>query len=472
VTRYPKSGKWTVRELNAIGQDWLKDTLNDGEGLFGEVRPGEPISIVWKYAFRWQGKLCWHYCGTFPNAPMAKIRETRDIAKKALARGINPNEGREAEKVENRKKVEAVLAADAAEKQSNLTVADLFEAWLRDGVARKDGNKGLQMRFAKDVLPDLGGLPLKLLSETHLRDIYRKVLGRGVQRTVVDLAAAIRQMLSWAEKRQPWRALLIEGNPAQLVDVKLLLDHDYTEERVRVLSAEEIRELDQILKNTALAYENAPKKAGVERPLLPETQLALWISLSTLCRIGELLCAEWDHVNFETREWFIPAENTKGHRLKKQSLTVFLSDYSLQKFKELRALTGHTRWLFPSPGETGHLNQKAISKQVGDRQIMFKHRKQLSKRVFSDSLVLSNGRAGEWVVHDMRRTGATLMQSLGVSLDVIDRCQNHILAGSRVRRHYLHYDYQNEKRDAWQRLGERLSEILATPNLYQLRGAA
>ena len=53
------------------------------------------------------------------------------------------------------------------------------------------------------------------------------------------------------------------------------------------------------------------------------------------------------------------------------------------------------------------------------------------------------------------------MQALGVSLDVIDRCQNHVLAGSRVRRHYLHHDYADEKKDAWNLLGDRLSAVLS-----------
>lgn len=65
--------------------------------------------------------------------------------------------------------------------------------------------------------------------------------------------------------------------------------------------------------------------------------------------------------------------------------------------------------------------------------------------------------------------GATMMQALGVSLDVIDRCQNHVLAGSRVRRHYLHHDYAEEKKNAWNLLGDRLSAVLSsnyehTPN--------
>ena len=61
-----------------------------------------------------------------------------------------------------------------------------------------------------------------------------------------------------------------------------------------------------------------------------------------------------------------------------------------------------------------------------------------------------------------------MMQALRVSPDVIDRCQNHALLGSKVRRHYLHYDYAEEKRDAWRLLGERLDVILSSGNVVPL----
>ena len=91
---------------------------------------------------------------------------------------------------------------------------------------------------------------------------------------------------------------------------------------------------------------------------------------------------------------------------------------------------------------------------------MFKKRKPLSRRRHDNSLVLANGTNGAWTPHDLRRTGATMMQALGVNLDVIDRCQNHVLAGSRVRRHYLHHDYAREKAEAWARLGTQLESII------------
>lgn len=476
MTRYPKTGKgtrWTAKELKAIPDTWLGETLSDGEGLAGEIRVGQDgVSVRWRYAYRWEGKLRWFQCGTFPQHSMSAIRAKRDYAREQISKGINPVEKQQAEKIERQVAVKAVLQAEQERQKQRLTVSDLFDTWVADGVARKDGNANLKRSFAKDVLPAIGKKPVKDLTEHDLRSLYKSVLSRGVERTVVSLSNDIKQMLHWAEKRQPWRSLLIEGNPADLVDVKKLLSHDYTEERDRVLTANEIRELRDILATMESDYALAPNKYDVERPLTPSTQCALWLCLSTMCRIGELLKARWDHVNLKTGEWFIPAENTKAHRGKKQDQTVFLSNFALEQFKQLHKRSGKTEWVFPAKNNDSHVCVKSVSKQVGDRQICFKTRKELSNRTNSNSLVLAGGKNGEWTPHDLRRTGATMMQALGVPLEIIDRCQNHLIAGSKVRRHYLHYDYAEEKRTAWAKLGERIEQILSADNLVELRGVA
>ncbi|HHP7011504.1 TPA: tyrosine-type recombinase/integrase, partial [Pseudomonas aeruginosa] len=113
--------------------------------------------------------------------------------------------------------------------------------------------------------------------------------------------------------------------------------------------------------------------------------------------------------------------------------------------------------------ENSHVDTKTVSKLIGDRQCRFKNRsKPLTGRHHDDSLVLSKGAKGEWTPHDLRRTGATMMQELGVTLEIIDRCQNHLLGGSKVRRHYLHHDYAKEKTEAWHQLGDKLAAILAS----------
>src|SRR5690606_29295835 len=150
-----------------------------------------------------------------------------------------------------------------------------------------------------------------------------------------------------------------------------------------------------------------------------QSQLALWICLGSLCRIGELLQSRWQHVDLKSGIWFIPYTTTKG---KRQRHIVFMSDFVRRKFVKLYAITGDSDWCFPSrkSKKNIHIGLQTIAKQVADRQVMFEDRSApLNSRVCDNSLVLSKGLNGEGTSHDLRRTGATMMQSLGVSLEVI-----------------------------------------------------
>jgi integrase len=273
-------------------------------------------------------------------------------------------------------------------------------------------------------------------------------------------------MFAWAEKRQPWRKLLIDGNPAELVRIETIVpvDYDMSNVRERTLNASEIKELRDIFQRMAADYERADDKRTAVRALQAESQLAIWIALGTLCRIGELLMAQWKHVDLGAATWFIPKENAKGARGKKQDQVVFLSGFSSRQFKALHALTSTTEWCFPSRDGSTHVDVKTVSKQIGDRQHRFKDRKTLKGRRNDDSLILARGANGAWTPNDLRRTGATMMQALGVTPEVVDRCQNHVLKGSRVRRHYLTHPYNVEKREAWNRLGSAIDDILDAPS--------
>jgi len=355
-------------------------------------------------------------------------------------------------------------AAELKRKESveNSTVKELFDTWLQNGVNRSDGNKNIVQSFNKHVLPIIGNLKIKELDEHHLTNLYRSIIDSGKNRTAVTVSKDVHQMLSWGEKRKPWRSLMAEGNPASLVQIDKLLPPGYSNKRERVLSPEEIWNLNQIFLKTTANYKNSQEKNRVERPLKKESQHALWISLSTTCRIGELLKSEWSHIDFSNRTWFIPKANTKGENRKKQNLTVFLSDFTLKHFKELYELTKTSKWVFPATQKLmSHLCEKTVSKQIGDRQIKFKNRtKKLTSRRESNSLVLGNE---DWTPHDLRRTGATLMQKLGTSNHIVDLCQNHsVLTGT--QKHYLLHDFNNEKKEAWQQLGQELERIINLPN--------
>ena len=472
MTRYPrgkKGCKWTIKELDAVNAEWKGDTLNDGGGLSGEVRVNsDTVSIVFRCAFKWQGKVTWHYCGTYPTRDMAAIREERDKARDLVKAGIDPRANKVAARIEAQAGVEAIISADEQKRTEAFTFNDLYTIWIQDGVSRGDGNKYIIQSFRKHAIPSLSNIEVRHLTEQHLRNLYRAIIATGKVATAVELSKDIGQMLRWAEKRKPWRALLIDGNPAELVEIGKLLPDDYTKERTRLLSIEEICKLRQIFDESESSYAEAANRRTAERPLKKEAQIAVWLCLGTLCRIGELLMTEWKHVNFEQRTWFIPAANTKGERGKKSDQLVYLSDFTLAQFMQLHALTGDSLWAFPARIKEGHICEKTVSKQVGDRQVKFKSRtRKLKNRVENNNLVVGDE---EWTPHDLRRTGATLMQKLKVSRDVINLCQNHVI-GSKVDRVYLLDDYADEKREAWHKLGDRLEGILSASNVVSLKSA-
>ncbi|PTR17236.1 uncharacterized protein DUF4102 [Nitrosospira sp. Nsp2] len=461
MTRYPrgkKGSKWTVKELNAIRAEWKGDTLNDGGGLSGEVRVNSgSVSVVFRYAFKWQGKVAWHYCGTYPAVDIAVVREERDKARDLVKSGVDPRSHKVAVKIEAQAAVLEIIRVDEQKRTEALTFSDLYGIWIEDGVSRSDGNKYIRQSFGKHAIPVLRDIKVQHLTENHLRDLYRRIIAAGKTATAVELSKDIGQMLRWAEKRKPWRALMIDGNPAELVDIKQLVPKGYTKERKRQLSIEEIIQLKRMFNATTQNYASDSRKHGVECVLKKESQIALWLCLGTLYRIGELLKTEWKHVNFEQRTWFIPAANTKGEHGRKHDQLIYLSEFTLDQFKQLHSLTGDSNWAFPARNKEGHVCEKTVSKQVGDRQVKFKQRsRKLKCRVENNSLVLGDE---EWTPHDLRRTGSTLMQKLKINRDIINLCQNHVI-GSRVDRVYLLDEYSDEKREAWEMLGDRLEAIL------------
>ncbi|AWQ81774.1 phage integrase family protein [Pseudomonas aeruginosa] len=456
--------KLTIKQLEAFTTEDHGTVFREDGGLVAEVRAGvRGVTVQFSYEFKLEGSRTRKRLGSWPKKSLAQIRAERDEARALVTKGLHPTLAAKAARIEAQTAIATTIAEAEREAAENKTVADLFNEWIRDGVSRQDGNAELIRSFKKDVLPFIGKKPLRNLTEKDLLAVLRSVKSRGLNRTVVIRSKDIGQMLRWGEKRKPWRSLMAEGNPADLIDVHKLLDHDYEEQRDRLLSPDEIRELRDIFERLERDYEALPagqKYSGI-RPVNPRVQCAVWICLSTLCRIGELLKSQWRHVDLDKGTWFIPAEATKGHKGKRQDHHVFLSPFALNQFERLKEETGDTPFCFPSKDGRSHVDTKTISKLVGDRQCRFKNRsKPLAGRHHDNSLVLSNGTKGEWTPHDLRRTGATMMQELGVTLEIIDRCQNHLLGGSKVRRHYLHHDYAKEKTEAWSLLGERIETIL------------
>ena len=66
-----------------------------------------------------------------------------------------------------------------------------------------------------------------------------------------------------------------------------------------------------------------------------------------------------------------------------------------------------------------------------------------------------------WTIHDLRRTGRTLLSRAGISADIAERCLGHALVGERAT--YDRYEYADEKRHAFEALAALIERIVHPP---------
>lgn len=441
--------KLTQRNLESIRATQDGETVRDDGGLIGKIRSkADGVSVSFYYRYRWDSKSKDISCGTWPGDALAAIRNRRDDYRKQVAAGINPAEQKKIVKLDQQEAIAARLAEAERQQTDSLTTQDLFDEWVIT-TDRKDKGAELRRLFARDVLPKVGTKALKSLAEKDMRGILDAVVNRGSDRMAVMLLSDLKQMFRWAEKRRPWKKL-IEDNPVEHLEAKRITSDEYDgAERTRTLSADEIKELADKLPDAGL---------------LKRTEICMWIMLSCCCRIGEVIKARWEHIDLDAGIWTIPKENAKN----KIAHTIYLSAFALPHFRELKQLADKSAWCFPRDDHESHVCIKSTTKQIRDRQKPPGGKPMSNRSKKADALILS---VGDWVPHDLRRTGATMMQSLGVVPDVIERCLNHV-EPNKLRRTYQTYDYATEKQEAWQLLGDRLSLILSpADNVIVMRKA-
>lgn len=325
---------------------------------------------------------------------------------------------------------EAALARHEARK----TVNYLFDHWARVDLSnnRKDGGAEVRRMFQKDVLPLIGHVAVEDVRKGHLTEVTDAMLSRGVNRMAKHVFSLMRQMFRFAVDRD-----LIENDPSASIRKTKIGGKDV--ERDRVLSEDEIKALAKQV-----------PAAG----LLVASQAAIWIALSTCCRIGELLAARWEHVDLDKRTWQIPSENSKN----KKAHLVTLSDFTLRQFQLLSEVNGNSPWCYPNTSGTGPVCSKTVTKQTGDRQRKPDQEIMSNRSAMKHALLLPGGK---WTPHDLRRTGATLMTMMGVLPEVAERCLNHT-EENKVKRIYQRHNYAREMADAWMQLGEHLNNLINT----------
>lgn len=438
-------GNLSDKAIRAAKVDSGERFLADGDGLYLRVRAGDAPK-VWFYRYTMGGIARKIQLGAFPHMGLADARTIGGEMTGRRRQGIDPIAEKEA--VDAAAKLTAEIEARAQAKEAaRITMATLFERWATvDLVRHKDGGTYVRDQMVRHVLPFIGTMLVEDVRKGHITGVTDKLLAEGKNRTAKLAFGLMRQMLRFAVDRG-----VIEFEPSASIRKAAIGGKDT--ERERVLSEAEVRELHGKLPGARL---------------IASTEAAVWIALSTCCRIGELLSARWADLDLPGRVWKIPeTKNGRPH-------TVYLSNFAAARFEEIRDATNEKRakdekagksvktlaWVFPNRKESGAVSSKTVTKQLADRQrepaVNEEKAKPMTRRSSqTGALRLTDG---YWSPHDLRRTGATMMVALGVLPEVAERCLNHT-EENKVKRIYQRHSYENEMRLAWALLGERLEML-------------
>jgi integrase len=173
----------------------------------------------------------------------------------------------------------------------------------------------------------------------------------------------------------------------------------------------------------------------------------IWLLLATGCRVNEVLRAKWSHFDFEKQLMVIPPEHSRNAN----SHHVYLSEFVLQQLGRLHE-TRTTEWLVPNCTADGPVTRQVLTKQVTDRQ----QNVGVKSRVANNrTLILPDGK---WVIHDLRRTTATLMQELGILPPIIKKCLNQ-KTEDKIMETYQRAELAAQQRGAFEKLSDFLRDL-------------
>lgn len=397
--------------------------FSDDEVKGFAVRVTSKGSKVFLFNYSKNGRSKRVKLGAYGDLTVAQARKLAETLRGRVIAEEDPAEDKKAQA----QAVEAMLAAQAEQAAADaLTLGVLIDRWqensLKDASAsyRKEAPQRL-----RSSLPALLARPAHALKVAEVQARLDEV-AQDHPTNARRIKAYGRAMYGWAEKRN-----LVEGNPFARVIVE-----GREVSRDRVLSD---RELGEYWRAAAL----------IPYPFGPFFQL---LAL-TLQRRTEVAGMRWDEIAPDWSEWTIPAERTKNGK----AHVVHLSDATR------RVLAGIHRQI---DAKTGHISPFVLSgtgkTPVSGFSVATKRLKALIMLERAGNEAESQKIAGKnpsalpalgWHLHDLRRTGVTVMARLKIGPHVADRVLNHIEGTiSGVAAVYQRHEFLRERAaalDAW-----------------------
>lgn len=387
---------------------------------------------IWLFIYTLNGKRRQMNLGHYPNIKLLDAHKKYRDAFDLVENGIDPQS-------------KIVLPAptivdeESNENLDNMTINMLIEKY-KIYIEKKLVSRSVKDQYRTltvDVKPHWGD---RLVNDIRRRDAIalleaKALTAPGQSRNILKTARA---MYSFALDRE-----YSEVNP--FLGAGRAVPQIGPRSRSRWLSADEIKYVWKILftdRSNILTY--------VRRILL--------LTLITGQRPGEVSSIEWQDIEFGQGHdycksceskcgwWTIPAEKvkTEAHLSNPdpQPFHVYLSPLAVSllppKSGDLRRLGTH--WVFPTKKANGPTLVTSLS--------------HYTRLKFQTAIM------PEWSPHDLRRTTASHLPSLGCIQEYIDRIQNHAIQGSGGVYNRNQYDMQKEE---WMMLWSlRLQEICHT----------
>jgi integrase len=372
----------------------LKPTkLADERGMYLFLTPSG--GRLWRFKYRYAGKEKLLALGAYPDLSLAKARDARDDARKALAQGIDPSAVRQKEK---REKAEA--GANDFETIAREWLENVRDKWAP--VYHSDTLK----RFEAYVFPGVGRRPITQVAAQELLALLRKIESRGTVETARKVARACGQVFRYgiASGR-------CERNPA--ADLRGALKSRPKPKHMAALPANELPSF-------------LAKIDGYDGEV--QTQLALRLMALTFVRTTELRSATWAEIDLGKAEWTIPAERMKT----KIPHHVPLSRQAVEAFRKLQEMNGKWPWIFPG---------RAPTKPMSKNTVLF--------------ALYRMGYHSRMTGHGFRALASTALNEMGYRPDVIERQLAHIEKNA-VRAAYHRSQYLQERKTMMQQWADFL----------------
>jgi integrase len=285
-------------------------TLGDGEGMYLEVMPNG--TRFWRMAYRQpNGKKNRLTFGKYPEVSLAEARDKRLAARKLMAQGIGPGMTKREEK-------------HAKEKAALNTFEAVARAWLARTAADRAASTQEKNTawLERNIFSAIGALPISTIKPWDVLSALRVIEKRGA----IESAHKIKQLCG-----QVFRFAVASG----------LADRDMTVDLRGALSA---------VPEAHYAAITDPKEAAELLRAIDAYNghayaiAALKLAPLVFVRPGELRCAEWSEIDLDAAEWRISGSKMKMG----QDHIVPLARQAVALLKDLHAMTGHGKFVFPS----------------------------------------------------------------------------------------------------------------------------